>query len=190
MYARRVATHGSIVALPSRAGIVELAPFARASHRSASAGRPVIARNQAPYMASAGYRKLVVAEPAQPVLHRLHPAVVVEALRHPVDQTSHRVRLGRGLPVADRRLRKLVGDAPVHRATVERPRQGRIIALELGAQQLTEEMVVAVPLAVPVERHHEAVRALEALQGGGRVSRFEDRVAEVTAHTSKHRGVL
>ena len=48
MCARRVATHGSIVAQPSESGIVEVAPSARASHRSASAGRPVIARSQAP----------------------------------------------------------------------------------------------------------------------------------------------
>ena len=39
---------GSIVALPSESGIAEVAPSASASHRSASAGRPVIARSQAP----------------------------------------------------------------------------------------------------------------------------------------------
>ena len=48
MCARRAATQGSIVALPSESGIAEVAPSARASHVSASAGRPVSARTQAP----------------------------------------------------------------------------------------------------------------------------------------------
>ena len=39
-----------------RAGSLEVAPSARASHRSASAGRPVNARTQAPKTAIAGYR--------------------------------------------------------------------------------------------------------------------------------------
>ena len=54
MCARRVATHGSIVALPSESGILDVAPSASASHRSASAGRPVSSRTQAPQTASAG----------------------------------------------------------------------------------------------------------------------------------------
>ena len=55
MHARRLATHGSIVAVPSESGILDVAPSASASHRSASAGRPVSARSQAPETASAGY---------------------------------------------------------------------------------------------------------------------------------------
>ena len=48
MCARSVATQGSIVGLPSESAIVEVAPPASASHRSASDGRPVSARIQAP----------------------------------------------------------------------------------------------------------------------------------------------
>ena len=55
MNARRIATQGAIVALPSESGMVEVAPSASESHRWASAGRPVNARIQAPKIASAGY---------------------------------------------------------------------------------------------------------------------------------------
>ena len=53
--ARRWATHGSIVALPSESGIRDVAPSASASQRSASAGRPVSSRTHPPMTASAGY---------------------------------------------------------------------------------------------------------------------------------------
>ena len=56
MYARKLAAQGAMVALPSESGMAEVAPSARESHRAASAGRPVIARNQAPYTARAGNR--------------------------------------------------------------------------------------------------------------------------------------
>ena len=43
MNARRLATQGSIVTLPSESGMAEVAPSAMASHRSASPDRPVSA---------------------------------------------------------------------------------------------------------------------------------------------------
>jgi hypothetical protein len=56
MNARKLATQGAIVALPSDSGMAEVAPSASASRRSASAGRPVNARIQAPKTATAGNR--------------------------------------------------------------------------------------------------------------------------------------
>ena len=56
MNARRSATQGSIVALPSESGLVRVAPSASESHRSASAARPVSASTQAPKTATAGNR--------------------------------------------------------------------------------------------------------------------------------------
>ena len=108
--------------------------------------------------------QLVIAEPPQPLLHGLHPAVVVERQRKGVDQAGDGVRLTRGVPVDDRRFRQVVGDAPGHRPTVELGHDVRLAALELVAQQLAEQVVVAIPLASPVERHHEAVPALERLE--------------------------
>ena len=48
MNARRLATQGAMVALPSDSGMAEVAPSATESHRAASSGRPVSTRNQAP----------------------------------------------------------------------------------------------------------------------------------------------
>ena len=89
--------------------------------------------------------QLVIAEPPQPLLQGLHPAVVVERQRKGVDQAGDRVRLTGRVPVDDRRLRQVVGDAPVHRTTVERGHHLRLAALELVAQQLAEQVVVAIP---------------------------------------------
>ena len=135
-------------------------------------------------------RQLVVAEPAEPLLQGLHPAVVVERQRKGVDQAGDGVRLAGSVPVDDRRLRQVVGDAPGHRATVERGHHVRLAALELVPQQLAEQVVVAIPLAAPVERHHEAVRTLERLERVCRPRRLEHGVAEAAAHAIQHRGVL
>ena len=135
-------------------------------------------------------RQLLVAEPPQPLLHRLHPAVVVERQRQRVDQAGDGVRLTRGVAVDDRRFHQVVGDAPVHRAPVQSRHHMRLAALELGAQQLAEQVVVAIPLAAPVERHHEAVRARERLERVNRPRRLEHGVAQAAAHAIQHRGVL
>ena len=108
--------------------------------------------------------QLVIAEPSEPLLQGLHPAVVVDRQGKGVDQAGDGVRLTRSVPVDDRRLVEVVGDAPRHRPTVEFGHHVRLAALELGAQQLAEQVVVAIPLASSVERHHEAVPALERLE--------------------------
>ena len=99
-----------------RAGSSRLPRRRDASHRSASAGRPVSARTQAPYDGECGVpHQLVIAEPPQPLLQGLHPAVVVHRQRKGVDQAGDGVGLTRGVPVDDRRFGQVVGDAPGHR---------------------------------------------------------------------------
>ena len=81
----------------------------------------------------------------------------------------------------------------MHQAIARRLSAGTIVrlaALELVAQQLAEQVVVAIPLAPPVERHHEAVRALERLERARRPRRLEHGVAQTAAHAIQHRGVL
>ena len=58
------------------------------------------------------------------------------------------------------------------------------------AQQLTEQVVVAIPIAPPVQAYDEAVRALERVERVCRPSRLEHRIAERTRHTLEHRRVL
>ena len=134
--------------------------------------------------------QLVIAEPPQPLLQGLDPAVVVDGQGKGVDQARDGVRLTRSVPVDDRRLVEVVGDAPGHRPTVEFAAPLRLAALELVPQQLAEQVVVAIPLASPVERHHEAVRTLERLERVCRARRLEHGVAEPAGHPVQHRGVL
>ena len=79
---------------------------------------------------------------------------------------------------------------PGHRTTVERRHHLGLASLELVPEELAEEVVVAVPLAPAVERHHEAVCALERLERVRRPRRLEHGVAETAAHALQDRGVL
>ena len=127
-------------------------------------------------------RELVVVEPPEPLLHCLEAAVVVERWAEGVDQAGDRVRLACSLPVVDSRLGQVVGDAPRHRAPVELRHEIRLAPLELVAQELAEQVVVAVPLARPVEGHDEAVGAPEPREHLRRPRRLEHGVAQSAAH--------
>ena len=134
--------------------------------------------------------KLVVAEPPEPLLHGLQAAVVVERRTEGVDQAGDGVRLAalldrsRPPPRAGRWRRT----RPSH--GVERGHHIRLAPLELVPQQLAEQVVVAIPLAPPVEGHHEAVRARERLEHACRPRRLEHGVAKTAAHAIQDRCVL
>ena len=134
--------------------------------------------------------QLVLAEPLQPLARGLHPAVEVERQHEAFEQVGDGARLARRLPVDDRFLRQAVGDAPRHRATVQLGQQVRLAPLELVAQELAEQVVVAIPLAPPVKSYDEAVRALERVECVCRPSRLEHRIAERTRQALQHRRVL
>ena len=81
----------------------------------------------------------------------------------------------------------------MHQAIARRVQLGhhvRLAPLELVPQQLAEQVVVAIPLAPPVEPHDEAVRALECVERLCRPRRLEHGVAEPAGHTLQHRRVL
>ena len=60
---------------------------------------------------------------------------------------------------------------------------------ELRRQQLTEEVVVAVPPPLPIERHHEQVPRLEPFSRTvAEPLRAEHGVAQRPAHGVEHRG--
>ena len=66
----------------------------------------------------------------------------------------------------------------------------RLAPLELVPQQLTEQVVVAIPLAPPVQAYDEAVRTLERVECVCRPGRLEHRIAERAGHALQHRRVL
>jgi hypothetical protein len=62
-----------------------------------------------------------------------------------------------------------------------------VAPLELRAQEVTEQMVVAVPLAVIVVRDHEGIRAREGRERNRRVVDAEHRIAQGRRHAAKDR---
>ena len=164
-----MATQGPIVALPSESGDRRRRPVGERkpplglcrSPREHTDPGPVDGEGRVSH-------KLVVAEPRQPLLQGLDSTVVVRRQGEGVDHAGDGVGLARRVPVDDRLFGQAVGDAPVHRPAVECGYHMRLAALELVAQQLAEQVVVPIPLALPVERHHEAVRARERLERVGR----------------------
>ena len=131
-------------------------------------------------------RQLVVAEPPEPFIQRLHSAVVMERQRHDVEQAGNGVRLAGFVTVDDRFLRHVVRDAPGHGASVECGNDIRLGAFELVPEQFAEQVVVAIPLAAPVEGDDEAVRALELLEPLYRAGGLEHGVAEAPGHAIEH----
>src|SRR5262245_24629738 len=70
---------------------------------------------------------------------------------------------------------------------VEVRRETGLAMLQLHAQELSEEMVEPVPLAVVVERDEEEVRARELTEPRGAALLLEHRVAERAAQASEDR---
>ena len=87
----------------------------------------------------------------------------MERQRHDVEQACNGVRLAGFVTVDDRFLGHIVRDAPGHCASVECGNDIRLGTSELIPEQLAEQVVVAIPLAAPVEGDDEAVRMLERL---------------------------
>ena len=74
---------------------------------------------------------------------------------------------GRGVDrVADRLRGVAVSFEPVARSQVQLVDVLGQLVEQPGAQHLGEEVVIAVPLAVVVERHEEEVRPVQRLEGG------------------------
>ena len=134
--------------------------------------------------------QLVLAEPAQPPVQGLQPAVVVGRQGELVDEAGDRVGLARGVAVHQSGFGQVVGDAPLHRPAVELGGHVWLTVRQLVAQQLGEQVVVAIPLRSSVEGDDELVRALEPLEYARGPRRLDHRVAEVTAHPIQHRGLL
>ena len=191
MCARSVATHGSIVALPSEKRDVRGGSVGECEPALGLLGSP---RQRPPPGSKDGKRgvvhELVVTEPPEPLLQRLQAAVVVERRAKGVDQAGDGVRLARRVPVADRLLGQVVGDAPGHRTSVELGHDLRLGPVEVVPQELAEKVVVAVPLATPVEGHDKAVGLCERLEHRRRPRRPEHGVAESAAHALQDRRVL
>ena len=187
-------THEGVPRVDGSAAVVKRAVVARAF---GGIGATLRVRRPAPerggQSADHGDRRVrlgrpVRVQPAEPAFDGRGTATVVRVEIVPHDQSRGPVDVVGRLRVPDRGLRLSVRFAPVGR-TSEQPRQEvRFDSPELRPQQLLEEMVVAIPLAGAVKRHHEQVGALERLQRRRRAARVEHGVAERARHALENRG--
>ena len=138
----------------------------RAARRSASAGRPQIVASSAPSTATSrvALERPVCLQPLEPALGGRDAAALIDRSRTLLDQSRHAVDVAGLLRVADRPLRLSVRLAPVGRSREEAWHEIRFGARQLGSEQFLEQVVVAVPLPVTVQRHQEQVGPRQRLQ--------------------------
>ena len=127
-------------------------------------------------------------QPGEPALDGRDASAVIGGQGLLLHQSRHPVDVAGLLGVADRILRLPVRLAPRARAREQLRHEVWLGPLELGTQQLPEEVVVAVPRPVAVQREQEHVRARERLQDRGGAALLEHRVAEGSRQPLEHRG--
>ena len=129
----------------------------------------------------------LVVESLEPALDLGDPAPVVGRQRDRGHDPRHAVDVAGSFGVAERRLRVAVGLEPVRRAAVERHDQRRLGLTELARQQIAQQRMAAVRLAVPVEGGEQQVSALERREDAARVLLLQDGVADRGGQTLEHR---
>ena len=95
--------------------------------------------------------------------------------------------LATAVVLVDRGLGQVVGLTPGGGPVVELLGQPGLAPVQLGQEQLTEQLVVAVPLLAPVQRHQQEVGALQRGQETVRPAAAEHGVAQRPGHLVEHR---
>ena len=90
--------------------------------------------------------------------------------------------------VAHRLIDKALALEPGRDSSVQTRDEIGLGALELGAQQLPEQVVIPIPVTRHVQGHHKQVVALDLLQDRRRARGLQHRVAQRTAESSQDRG--
>ena len=91
------------------------------------------------------------------------------------------------LRVVDRQVGHVVRLVPLGGADMKSTDELWLTTLQLGAQQVAEQVVVPVPLAVPVEGDEQQVRVCERLQHRARAGGVEHRIAQRPAQADRGR---
>ena len=182
----QVARHGAAIGQPARGG----GPLGRCRPafgpgRPAEQGedqRPVHGHGRVPL------DQLPLLEPLHPSQDRVHATARPHGLHHLHDQPRDVVAVAGLLRVVNGQLTKAVGLEPGGRPKVEPGHDLRFTSPQLGAQQIPEQVVIAVPLVPPVQRDQQQVGPLEGHQHRARPCGAEHRVAQRPAHPLQHRG--
>ena len=119
----------------------------------------------------------LVLEPLEPPARGLDPAARIGPEGQGGHQTGDPVRVPGGLAVVDRELRQPLALVPAGRPLVQLSHELGLAALQLGQEELAEQLVVAVP-AVTVVGLGQEVRAGQRLQHPVGAADLEDRVAQ------------
>ena len=127
-------------------------------------------------------------EPVHPAQHGVRASAGPDRVGDLQDEPGDTIGVAGALGVVDRVLRRPVGLEPCRRAHVELAGSARFLPAQLRQQQLAQQVVVAVPLAAPVERHDEEVAALQLFQQRARSRRVERGIAQRATHPLEHGG--
>ena len=129
----------------------------------------------------------VVPERVEPAGDGLDPAPLQVRVQALGDQLARPADVAAGDRVPDGLAGRAGLLVPGRRAAVQRRHEVRPGSRELVPQQLREEMVVAIPLALGVERHQQEAGPLEVLEPPRRARASGDPVAERSAQAIKDR---
>ena len=156
--ARSNAIQGQADLLPSGNAPLSAPRMAMSSHRSASAACPCNACIQPPITATAGYRSSSASSPkrsSQASTVLIRPLSYAGCERG--DETCDARLVARGVGVLETRLRVAILLVPIGCSAVELRHELGLGLGQLSREQVVKQVVIAVPLAVPVERHEEEV---------------------------------
>ena len=106
-----------------------------------------------------------------------------------LDDPGRPLVVATGERVSEGVVGQLVLLVPVGGGAVQRGGPGGVLACQSGPQQVGEQVVVAPPPALAVERQQEQVRPLDGLQQQLAVTAPEDRVAQRPGQPVEHRAL-
>lgn len=129
-----------------------------------------------------------VFQPLEPAQDGCDPAVLIGRHPHLRHLPGNLIDVPGCDGVFHRRLRQIVAAAPAGRAAAQLGHQFRLETAQLGQQHVTEQVVVPVPLSLPVQRNQQQIGPRQIGQGRCGPAQLEHRVAERPAHAVQHRG--
>ena len=127
-------------------------------------------------------------QPPEPPVEGGEPALPVDRHPEPFHQASGGVNVPGCDGVLQRILWQIIAHAPTRGATPQDSRQVGLTAVQLGPEHVAKQMVVAVPLPPPVQRHQQQVRPLQVRQRRAGPGQVEHRIAQWPGHPLQHRG--
>ena len=139
-----------------------------------------------------GHRRIaseqaLVLEPAEPAAGGVDPPGAVGRHGQLPDQPGDPVGVPGGLGVVDRGFRQPVGLAPGSRPGVQLRDQVGLTPVQFRAQQLVEQVVVAVPPALAVKGDQQQVGLLQPGKDIAGSGGAQDRVTQRPGHAVQHR---